>query len=266
MRRLRKSVRKKILFGILCVAVQLVLIFVCRITVKQVVVKKYEGVLEEKNAILEAAGRMVCITKKEVRAGEVFTEDNTEKRYVLSEQNPEALASDVIGMTSCADMPAGVIINTSLCSKQACAPSERKCVFRNIRYSECFSAYDAVDVRIRYANGENYCVLKKKRLQKNEEDEKACCFFLTEEEQLLMSAAQYDVDVYEGAELYMVGFMEERLQEDAISAYLPSVQVVSQLRQWNEEYRVNFETWCELRTALELRLAEHRKQRLEGLL
>ena len=266
MRRMRRSVRKKILFGILCVAVQVVLILVCWTTVRQVLVKKYEGVLAEKNAVLEAAGRMVCITKREVRAGEIFTTDNTERRYVLSEQNPEALATDVIGLTSCADLPEGVIINTSLCSKQECAPSERKCVFRNIRFSECFSVYDAVDVRIRYANGENYCVLKKKRLQKSEEDEKACCFFLTEEEQLLMSAAQYDVDVYEGAELYMVGFMEERLQEDAISAYLPSVQVVAQLRQWNEEYRLEFDTWCELRTALELRLAEHRKQRLEGLL
>ena len=266
MRRLRKSVRKKILFGILCVAVQIVLILACRTVVRQVLIKRYEGVLAEKNAVLEAAGRMVCITKKEVKAGELFTRDNTEMRYVLSEQNPEALVADAIGMTSCADIPAGVIINTSLCTKQACAPSERRCVFRNIRFSECFSVYEAVDVRIRYANGENYCVLKKKRLQKSEEDEKACCFFLTEEEQLLMSAAQYDVDIYEGAELYMVGFMEERLQEDAISAYLPSVQVVSQLRQWNEEYRLEFDRWCELRTALELRLTEHRKQRLEGLL
>ena len=90
-------------------------------------------------------------------------------------------------------------------------------------------------------------------------------FFLTEEEQLLMSAAQYDVDMYAGAELYLVGFMESRLQEVTESAYLPSVQVISQLCERNEEYRTEYGKWCSLRRALEERLSEHRKQRLEGL-
>lgn len=265
MRRLRKSVRKRILVAFTCIAVQVLFLFVCQMAVRQLTERKYEAILEEKNAILEAAGRTVYLTRREISAGESFTEENTEKRYLLSEQNPEALAVEVIGATACADLPEGVIINTSLVCTQEFSSSERKCVFYNIGNAGCFATYAMVDVRLRYANGENYCVLKKKRLQETTENQKACCLFLTEEEQLLMSAAQYDVEMYEGAELYLVGFREERLQEDAISTYLPSVQVISQLREWNEEYRNSFEKWCDLRRSLEGRLSEHRKQRLDGL-
>ncbi|MDD5901583.1 MAG: hypothetical protein PUC73_11905 [Lachnospiraceae bacterium] len=265
MHRLRKSVRKRILIAGTCIAVQVLVLFVCQMAVRQLTERKYKMMLEEKDAVLETAGRTVYLTRREIRAGESFTEENIERRYLLSEQNPEALAVEVIGATACADLPEGVIINTALVCTREVSSTERKCVFNNIGNAGCFAAYTVVDVRLRYANGENYCVLKKKRLQETTEKQDACCLFLTEEEQLLMSAAQYDVEMYEGAELYLVGFTQERLQEDAISTYLPSVQVISQLREWNEEYQKSFDTWCDRRRSLERRLSEHRKQRLDGM-
>ncbi len=265
MRWIRRSVRKKAVFIFLFLVVQVAFFFVCQTTVKGVTVKKYEAILQEKDAVFEAAGRIAYITKKEVKAGEFFSEENVEKKYLLSEQNPEALAQDVLGRRSCADISEGVIVNTALCSKEDYAPSERQCVFHKIGFAECFAPYSVVDVRIRYANGENYCVLKKKSLQRVTDDLKECSFFLTEEEQLLMSAAQYDVEIYEGAELYLVGFREERLQEDAISAYLPSVQILTQLKEWEGEYKQNYESGCRLRNALEERLLAHRKLQLNEL-
>lgn len=264
--RMRRSVRKRLLFIGLCIVVQVILFCVCQVSVKQIIVKKYEMLLEEKEVVLATAERTVYITKAEVKAGETFTEDNTERRRLLCEQNPEALATEVFGMTACADLSEGVIINTALCCEVEYAKTERECIFSNIGFTEAFPDNAVVDVRIRYANGENYCVLRKKRLQKDGDAEKICGFSLTEEEQLFMSAAQYDVDVYEGAELYLVGFMEERLQEDAISEYVPSVQVLSQLREWNEKYSKSFSVRCELRTELEKRLSEYRQLRADGVL
>lgn len=263
--RIRRSVKKKLLFGGICLAVQVLLFVLGQATVQRIVSEKYKTVLAEKEAKFTAAGRVVYVTRNEVKAGELFTAENTEKKYLLSEQNPETLATDVIGMKACADLQEGVILSSALCCKPENATSERKCIFQNIGFVECFSSHDTVDVRLRYGNGENYCVLKKKQLYK-EEDENECGFYLSESEQLLMSAAQYDVDIYDGAELYVVGFMEARLQEDAISEYLPSVQVISQLREWNEEYKRAFQTWCNRRAELEKRLAEHRKQRMDGLI
>lgn len=262
--RIRRRVRKSLLFGGICIVVQLLLFSVGQTIVYRITTEKYERILEEKETRLIAAGRTVYITKCEVRAGEIFTEENVEKRYLLSEQNYEALATEVLGMKACADLSEGVIINTALYCKPEYATSERKCIFYNIRFAECFAECDVVDVRLRYANGENYCVLKKKQLYRDGA-EKDCGFFLTESEQLLMSAAQYDVEVYDGAELYVVGFMEARLQENAVSEYLPSVQVLTQLRGWNEEYKNFYQVWYECRIQLEQRLAEYYKQRREGL-
>ncbi len=266
MRRIRRRVKKRIVIVTLCVLAQIAFIFLCHTVVKQMTEKRYEALIGEKDTILQEAMRTVYITSREIKAGELLTNENVEMRCLLSEQNPESLAVDAIGMTACADLPEGVILNTSMCSENECAPSERKCVYYNIGFAECFTDYEVVDVRLRYANGENYCVLKKKRIRKLEEEEEACYFYLTEDEQLFMSAAQYDVEMYSGAELYVVGFMEERLQEDAISDYLPSVQIISQLREWKEEYRESYARLCDLRTALEKRLIEHRRLRLEELL
>lgn len=263
--RMRRSVRKRILFVGSIVAVQIILLIVCTEAAIRITGKKYETLVDERDAVIEAAGRTVYITKCAVEAGEVFTAENTERRYLLSEQNPEALANDIWGMRACADLQEGVIVNTALCCVPEYATSERICVFSNIGDAECFSEYDTVDVRLRYANGENYCVLKKKQLKK-EEDGVTCGFCLTESEQLLMSAAVFDVDVYDGAELYLVGFMEARLQEDSVSEYVPSVQVIAQLQEWNKEYRDSFAVWCQRRTELERRLAEYQKLRMDGVL
>lgn len=263
--RMRRSVRKKILFGGICIVVQVLLFVVCRETTVRLTERKYENLVKERDVILESAGRMAYITKCEVKAGEVLTEENIEKKYVLSEQNPDSLAIDALGMKACADLPEGVILNTALCCAQEYAVSERICVFNNIGFAECFFEYDTVDVRLRYANGENYCVLKKKQLQKGE-DESCCGFYLSESEQLLMSAAQYDVEVYDGTEIYLVGFREARLQENSVSEYIPSVQVITQLREWSEEYKDSFHAWCQRRTELEQRLAEHKKMRIDGVL
>lgn len=266
MRRLRKSVKKKIIIGILAVVLQCLLIVLCQSVAVYVSEQKYRAVLKETEGRIKVAERTGYVTLREVRTGERFSEENVEKRQFLSEQNPEALATVVVGSIACADLREGELVTKSVCTNKEVLPSERKCVFYQIDHTEKFEEYDVVDVRIRYANGENYCVLKKKSLHKLPEDTEVCFFFLTEEEQLLMSAAQYDAEVYEGARLYLVGFREERLQEDAVSTYLPTLQVISQLCTWETGYVSEQEEWCRLRRELEERLTRYIEQRREGVL
>lgn len=266
MRRLRKSVKKKIGIGVLLTVIQVFLLVLYRIAAGSVAEQKYHSLLEEQEGRIRAAERVGYVTLRDIKAGERFSEENVVKRQFLSEQNPESLEAEVIGGIACADLKEGEFVTGAVCIAKEVLPSERKCVFYRIEYAENFENYDVVDVRIRYANGENYCVLKKKSLQKLPEDAKVCFFFLTEEEQLLMSAAQYDAEVYEGANLYLVGFREERLQTDAVSDYLPPVQVISQLCMWETGYASGREEWCRLRSALEERLNKYKEQRREGLL
>lgn len=262
---IRRSVKKRICKAIALIVVQGLVLCLCQTVVKHIVTKKYETELAEKERILEEAGRLVYITREEVRAGEEFTEANVEKQYVLSQQDKNLLETDAIGAVACVDLPAGTILNTSVCQKTEYGLSERKCTFRNIDFADCFAEYDVVDVRIRYENGENYCVLSKKRLLPTEKEEE-CCFVLNEEEQLMMSGATFDAEMYEGAELYLVGIPNEWEEAEPVSRFLPPLSVLSQLQELDEGGETFSETWAERRTALEQRLLEHRKQRKEGLL
>ena len=264
MRGLRKSVRKRIRWGFIIIAVQLFLLCLCRVTVKQATAKKYESVLAEKEQLLMAAERMVCITTKAVRAGERFTEDNVERRYALSEQEAGTLAVNAIGTVARVDLPSGVILNTSVCSTEEYDVSERKCTFQGIVFSDCFEVYDVVDVRIRYGNGENYCVLKNKRLLPAGRED-GCCFVLNETEQLMMSGAGFDAEMYEGAELYLVGHLYEWEEGEVLSSFVPSEQVLMQLLELDTDNKVFIEKRLEFRKALEGRLVEHRKRRKDGV-
>ena len=227
--------------------------------------KRYETVLEEKKAILDAVSRMAYVTKEEVKAGELFTEENVEKRCVLSEQDVNVLNVDAIGAVACVDLPAGIILNNSVCKKTEFGLAERKCTFQGVLFSDCFDVYDVVDVRIRYENGENYCVLRKKRLLPTEK-EGGCCFFLNETEQLLMSGAGFDAEMYDGTELYLVGIPNEWDEEETVNMFLPSEQVLLQLRKLDESNDVFSEAGLEWREALEMRLQEHRRKRKDGLI
>ncbi len=265
MRGLRRSVRKRIQWGVVIVTVQLLLLCLCHVTVKHMTSKKYEEVLAEKELLLMSAERMVYITKESVRAGEAFTEENVEKRYVLCEQDASTLKVDVIGSVARVDLQEGVILNTSVCSTEEYNTSDRKCTFQGIGFSDCFEAYDLVDVRIRYGNGENYCVLREKRLLPTER-EGGCCFVLNETEQILMSGAGFDTEMYDGAELYLVGIPNEREEEEGVSMFIPSEQILLQLRKLDGDNETFSEKGTELRKALEMRLSEHRKRKKDGLL
>lgn len=264
MRRIRRSVKRRIVFVTLTAVLQLLLLCVCYVTVKGGIERKYAVLLEEKERVQKLAEREAYVTRTEVKAGECFTEENTEKRYLLSEQNPESLAKEVLGTVAAADLPAGVILNTALCCAMDVAVTERECVFEDILLTEKFSEYALVDVRIRYPNGENYCVLRKKRLRRTEGNAKECRLFLNETEQLLVSAAQYDTERYEGAALYVVGFVEELLQEVSEGTYLPPTQVMLQLCETEETYAEAFLWWQEQRAALETRLSEYGEQCRQG--
>lgn len=254
--RLRRSVKRRILFLVLLAAGGVGIFLLGGAVSARRAAKAYGVLLEERDALIQSAKRLAYVTVKEVKAGESFTPENTERRYLLSEQAEEGIAGEVFGLAACANLPAGSIISTALCGSQEFVGTERECVFEDISLSDCFPDYEMVDVRIRYPNGENYCVLKQKRLRRRQENPEECRFALTEAEQILLSAAQYDTEVYKGAELYVVAFVEERLQKEADSFYVPPAQVILQLKELGTEELGVSAGWYGLRESLEQRLGD----------
>lgn len=263
--RMRKSVKRKWTIGIVFCLLQCIGWLGCYTVVRYSTARKYSALLEEQATVVQQARRTVYITRTCVKAGEVFSVANTEQRTVLSEQNPEGLETNALGKVACGDLPEGSIISKAVCCEPDVLATERECVLRDVKNADCFPDGTVVELRIRYDNGENYCVIKKKRLEKREEKSDVCRFYLTEEEQLLLSGAQYDVQNYDEAELYMVGFKEERIQAESGCDYPPPAQIVMQLSELNETYEKSSEQLDRERRALEERLAEYRRKRKEGL-
>lgn len=223
--------------------------------------KRYQQLLAERDLRLTEASRIAVMTTKEVKAGEAFSAENTEKRLVLSEQAAECLLTDAVGKIATTDLAQGMLLTTAVCEENVVQKTERVCIYDDILYAEEFEEHAVVDVRIRYPNGENYCVLQKKRLLKDMSAD-SCKFTLTEEEQLLMSGARYDAEVYDGTVLYVVRFLEERLQGENNRTYIPPEQIIEQMAKIKSGRLEGAELYEE-RMMLEKRLKENKEKREE---
>lgn len=264
MRKIRRSTKRRIwLVLCLCLAAILLCGGTMYFTGRQYQ-KRYEPVLLEKEQRLTAAERKVFVTTRFISAGEELSRENCALMSVLSDQEQALFAGEVYGKKACADLAGGTQILDALCCEESYLPTQRENVAEDIAQCENFSDYDLVDVRIRYPNGENYCVLQKKRLRKNEGKPKQHRLVLSEVEQILLSGARYDVETYRGCELYFVAFAEERLQEQTESRYIPPKQEITQLLELTEENEADA-SWYAYRQELELRLMEESELRLNRL-
>lgn len=262
MRRLRKSVKKKIAGCVGGILVLVVVVSLTGVCAGKYYEKKYRPMLMEKQEQIDQAQRFVYVATKDIAPGELFTEQNSMFCCAMSEEEREVLAADVFGKTANTALKAGAFIHWDQCTEMINDDTERECIFTDIACADGFPALAVVDVRLRYPNGENYCVLKKKRLYKSETSTEESRLFLNESEQVLISAARYDAAIFSGAELYYVAFLEERLQEDTESRYIPSEQSIRQLMELGDPMATM--SWINLRKALEQRQNEERERRLMG--
>lgn len=264
MRRMRRSSKKKLLYVTGGILLQILLFFGCLFFSERRSTNRYERSVKKKEERIRQAEREVFITRREIRPGEAFTEENTEYVSLLSEQEASLLATEVEGYFAAIGLPAGRMVYVTDCCERSPLETEKECVFYDIGNVDYFEDFATVDVRIRYGNGENYCVLRGKRLSKQTEEKDGCSFCLTEEEQLLMSGATYDAESYRGTTLYLVG-TKDVVQGGMDNCFLPPLQTLLQLEGQGVSEMTEYKDRQRLRLALEERLSEHERQRINGL-
>lgn len=256
--------KKKLWYIIGGILLQSLLLAGCFFFVKHKHTARYEDSVKEWRERIRQAERYVVMTRCEISPGEAFTEENTELVRILAEQEEGLLATEVEGYCATVELPAGRIVYRTDCCERSPLEQEMECIFYDIGNVEYFEDYEAVDVRIRYGNGENYCVLSGKRLLKQIEEKDGCSFYLTEEEQLLMSGAKYDTEMYRGTTLYLVGTKPGKTEE-ANHRFLPPLQTLLQMEKTEGAEMMMYKEEQRLRSALEKRLAEYEQQRIGGL-
>lgn len=126
----------------------------------------------------------------------------------------------------------------------------REVFLSEIEMPEHLEAGNRIDVRIRYANAEDYIVLSNKFMVAYE-DVSGMILRLTEEEILLLSSAIVDEGRYLGTRLYAVKYPEQELMEVGNVTYVPNQEILTMLELEN--------TKGEFRTALEWRLEQMEK-------
>ena len=261
---MRKSTKKRLLYVTGGMLLQAILFFGCLVWSEHKSMQRYGQTVKEKEERIRKAERKVFVTKREIRPGEAFTEENTEYVSLLSEQEAGLFATTVEGYYATAELPAGRMVYETDCCERSPGGTEKECVYYDIGNVEYFEDFAVVDVRIRYGNGENYCVLRGKSLTKQTGEENGCSFCLTEEEQLLMSGATYDAETYRGTTLYLVG-TKAVTQEGTENGFLPPSQTLLQLKRIGSAEAGKYEKEDALRQALEERLAGHEAQRINGV-
>lgn len=261
MYRLRRSLKRKIVsaavWGISVVVIMLGSIWFSGRRMQ----RKYLPLLEQRDQVINNAKRTVFVTTKDIACGEGLNSDNCIMRVVLSDEAQEEFCSDLLGTIARTALPAGIFVKECQCTRAKFGDTEREVISEDIGGCDRFDDFACVDVRIRYPNGENYCVLSKKRLRKSEDEVKESRLTLSEKEQILLSYALYDKEIFEGTELYFVAYREESLQEQSASGYVPSVEGIDQLMKMSESEGCAEASWYVRRVELEKRLYENEEEK-----
>ena len=251
-RRIRRSVQKRILICFSSIFVGVLCLYSVYFFTRQTTVWTYEEKLNLIEGQLLEKERMAYVAIREISAGETFTEENVVKRRVYSDEEMAYFAGEeIFSKQARLDIPVGMQILTIMEADEDYEESRRECTFMEISLPDMLKSGDMVDVRIQYPNGENYCVLEGKKLQRSETNSFESRFLLSEKEQLYLSSALYDQKFYAGTKLYAVRYVTIPLKTETDMKYIPSLDVLQQL----SKIEKNAEQ-IQLREALEERLQE----------
>ena len=163
--------------------------------------------------------------------GTVITENNVcqEIRYLDAPQEMFA-SDDVIGMSINCDIKKGTCLTNEMLEYSN--SHKREVFISEIELPDFFQTGDRADIRIRYANAEDYTVLADKILISCNPSA-GLVLELTEEEILLLSSAIADANEYDNTKLYAVKYPENRAQESGDITYIAKIEILELLEKEN---------------------------------
>lgn len=202
--------------------------------------------LQEATKKINSYQREVYVADGELACGTVISEDNVRKEVHYTDWKVEEFISEKdFGKKLITDVSNGDCLLVDMVIPVT--ESVREVFLSEIEIAQHLEAGNRVDIRIRYANAEDYVVLSDKCMVLYE-DIKGMVLRLTEEELLLLSSAIVDSSRYLGTRLYAVKYPEQEPMEVGRVTYIPNKEILVMLGVEN--------TKGELRAALEWRLEQ----------
>ena len=143
-----------------------------------------------------------------IKAGSLITDDlvyQEERQFDLPDD--QFITAEDLGSVASVDIPAGQPVLKTMCSENL-EYGLREQEFAMFTLSNNLQTNDYVDVRIMFANGENYSVLSKKCIHKIDLTQNDIFLWLNEDEISLISAAIVDTYMHSGTSIYTTKYID----------------------------------------------------------
>lgn len=182
----------------------------------------------------------VFVLTEDVTAGEELTASMLQERQVGSLEDLSLVQpltkDDLLGKHVKVSLTKGSALGSDIVYEgEKVAEDERQVELTELYLPETLRENEFVDVRIVFPNGEDYLVVKHKRVYRLIRDEEgevlAAGLRFLEEELLRYQAALVDVKTYEGTRLYALQYTGDF--QIAAKEYYPVNQAVFTLMQWD---------------------------------
>lgn len=257
-KKLKRSTKQYMIVSFICIVVIGTASIVGIKEMKEQVKSTYIAELSLAYKVINENKKMAYVAKSDLSAGAIITLGNTEHIEVTSSLPEDILLQKQdLGKTLLLEVKEGTHLIKSMVSDLELDKNMREVFFDVIDISTNIKENDAVDVRIKFPNGEDYIILSKKYIKGITESKIECYFWLTEEEILQMSSGIVDAYLYEGSKIYTTKYIEPNLQESSIVFYTPSSAILTLLeKDPNIEKMASNYLTLQLRSKLEGRLAK----------
>lgn len=262
MRRIRKKTVQGIVITLSVVAVLLCGVFVTIWFLSEEICANYEALLQEKNQVIQQNTQTVFVALQDIKRGEAVTEEMLTSMQVFSSQEGSLYFSEEdLEKQALIDIRAGSFLDKAMVNQSGPAAQLREVCFDGVLISGNTANNDVVDIRIRYANGEDYVVLSGKQIRLDEGDYRHCYLRVGEEELLLMAAALVDAEYFEGAVIYTTKYIEALIQDRSEVTYLPSEELLELMKKSPNitAFAQDYEAGT-MRKEMEIRLEKLREQ------
>lgn len=170
---------------------------------------------------------------KDIKQGQVIKESdiNEDIVYVSDKEQLTGCEVNVIGSKAGISIKAGNVVTTDMIYSDVGTDDDlRYQKFSGINTFKGITVGSLVDVRVKFANGEDYIVINHKTIE-SIEDDGGLVMKVNEEEILRMSSAQVDVNRYTGTEVYVVKYVQE--YQKPSQSYYPLNDEVITLAKWD---------------------------------
>ncbi|MCI7130094.1 MAG: SAF domain-containing protein [Lachnospiraceae bacterium] len=168
----------------------------------------YEGKINALQNQVTSATHYVYVSGADgINAGTLITDDlvyQEERQFDLPDE--QFITEEDLGSLAAVDIPAGQPILKTMCTENL-EFGLREQEFAMFTLSNNLETNDYVDVRIMFANGENYSVLTKKCIHKIDLTQNDIFLWLNEDEISLISAAIVDTYMHSGTSIYTTKYI-----------------------------------------------------------